>query len=86
MLRRLKRWWMRRWTPRPDVRDEDAPELKRAVQQHLSSIRLVRMHADKSATALRQLNEALALRTRALHGIEAAESALDEIERKAGDK
>lgn len=91
VLTRLKQWWCRRRAKREKMRrdewygiDDDA-NLKEAVRYHAASTRLVRIKASQSARALGKLNRILAIRARALEGIQAAEDAIDAINRKHPD-
>lgn len=68
-----------------DLRDDD-PDVERARRRLEASSRLVSLNAHKSARALRRLNKILAVRARALEGIDAAESALLTVDKARDDK
>lgn len=55
------------------------------MHNHLVSTRLVRIQAARSAKALKQLSEVLALRARAIDSISAAEDALVELDKDRRD-
>lgn len=66
------------------MRDTD-PDVERARRRMEASTRLVSIHANKSARALRKLNRILALRARALESIGAAEAALASMDEARSD-
>lgn len=63
----------------PDLKDDD-PDVLASKRRLRASARLVEREATKSARALRRLNRVLALRARAMAGIETAESALSSMD------
>jgi hypothetical protein len=78
--------WLRKTKPSPPQPEEDlTPELKgeirQAMQKHVSSSRMLRLRASRSAKAVQALNELLALQASAKEGLRAADLALNELDR-----
>lgn len=86
MLRQIKRWLGLR---QEGLRSEDDPDcdskLRGAMREHLVSTRLVRIQATKSAKALKQLSDLLAIRAKAIDSISAAEDALAALDKGQHD-
>lgn len=87
-LDRFRRWLQQRHILKERVEDlrDDDPDVQKARRRLEASSRLVSMHANKSAKALRRLNRILTIRARALESIGAAESALSSMDQARDDK
>jgi hypothetical protein len=64
-----------------DLTPELKGEIRQAMQKHVSSSRLLRLRASRSAKAVQALNELLALQASAKEGLRAADLALNELDR-----
>lgn len=88
MLQAIKKWLRLRREHKERRHCEDSDfelPVKGAMHNHLVSTRLVRIQAARSAKALKQLSEVLALRARAIDSISAAEDALVELDKDRRD-